>query len=157
MKKAFTRKRAKTRLLLSKAKRYTKVSAHTVCRLLLFAAMFVLLAFCIVWILFLRMFNAQQLSERITLQLQKQLNRPVKISSINMKFLNVIELKGFYILDTVGEPGRPLVAADSVTLAFDILPLLEKKLVVHEVTLNAPRFNLVRTKEGYGVKTIVKN
>ena len=148
MKKAFTRKRAKTRLLLSKAKRYTKVSAHTVCRLLLFAAMFVLLAFCIVWILFLRMFNAQQLSERITLQLQKQLNRPVKISSINMKFLNVIELKGFYILDTVGEPGRPLVAADSVTLAFDILPLLEKKLVVHEVTLNAPRFNLVRTKEG---------
>lgn len=148
MKKAVTRKRAKTRLLLSKTKRYTKVSAHAVCRLLLFVAMFLLLAFCIVWILFLRMFNAQQLSERITFQLQKQLDRPVKISSINMKFLNVIELKGFYILDTVGEPGKPLVAADSVTLAFDILPLLEKKLVVHEVTLNAPRFNLVRTKEG---------
>ena len=148
MKDATTRKRAKKQLLLRKAKRYTKASAHTVCRLLLFAAMFLLLAFCIVWILFLRMFNAQQLSERITSQLQKQLNRPVKISSINMKFLNVIELKGFYILDTVGEPGKPLVAADSVTLAFDILPLLEKKLVVHEVTLNAPRFNLVRTKEG---------
>jgi len=148
MKNTKTRKRAKTRLLLRKAKRYTKASAHSVCRFLLFAVMFLLLVFCVVWILFLRTFNAQQVSERITSQLQRQLDRPVKISSINMKFLNVIELKGFYILDTVGEPGRPLVAADSVTLAFDILPLLEKKLVVHEVTLNAPRFNLVRTKEG---------
>ncbi len=148
MKDADTHRRAKTRLFFSKTKRFTKASVHAVLRFLLFLSMLLLLLFCIVWILFLRMFNAQQLSERITSQLQKQLNRPVKISSINMKFWNVIELKGFCILDTVGEPGKPLVAADSVTLAFDILPLFEKKLVVHEVTLNAPRFNLVRIKDG---------
>ena len=150
-----TRKRAKRRLFVRKTKRYTKASALTIWRLGLFASMLLLLLCCAGWVLFLQMFNAQQLSERITYQLQKQLNRPVKISSINMKFLNMIELKGFYILDTVGEPGKPLVAADSVTLAFDILPLLEKKLVIHEVTLNAPRFNLVRTREGeYNVSDI---
>lgn len=148
MKNPNTRKRAKKRLWFRKTKRYSKASMLALLRLVLFAVMFLLLAFCVAWIIFLRMFNAQQLSERITYQLQKRLNRPVKISSINMKFLNMVELKGFYILDTVGEPGHPLVAADSVTLAFDILPLLEKQLVVHEVTLNAPRFNLVRTKEG---------
>lgn len=155
MKDTSTRKHSKKRLIAQKAKHFTKRSAHAACRLLLFAVMLLLVLFCIVWIMFLRVFNAQQLSERITAQLQKQLNRPVKISSINMKFLNMIELKGFSILDTVGEPGKPLVAANSVTLAFDILPLLEKKLVVHEVTLNAPRFNLVRTKEGvYNVADI---
>lgn len=155
MKKSDTRTRAKKRLFVRKTKRYTKAGVLTVWRLGLFAAMFLLLLCCVGWILFLQLFNAQQLSERITYQLQKQLNRPVKISSIHMKFLNVIELKGFYILDTVGEPGKPLVAADSVTLAFDILPLLEKKLVIHEVTLNAPRFNLVRTQEGrYNVSDI---
>lgn len=143
-----TPKLAKKRLFAHKAKHYTKHSMLTVGRLLLFAALLLLGGFCIIWILFLRTFNAQQLSERITYQLQEQLNRPVKISSINFQFLNVVELKGFSILDTVGEPGKPLVSADSVTLAFDILPLLEKKLVVHEVTLNAPRFNLVRTAEG---------
>ncbi len=155
MKNAQTRKRAQKRIFVRNTKRYTQKSLLAVWRLLLFAAMFLLIAFCVVWILFIRVFNAQQLSERITYQLQKQLNRPVKISAINLKFLNVVELKGFYILDTVGEPGKPLVAADSVTLAFDILPLIEKKLVVHEVTLNAPRFNLVRTQEGvYNISNI---
>ncbi len=148
MKNPITRKRAKKRLFVRRTKHFSKASMLAVFRLALFTLMFLLLAFCVAWIVFLRMFNAQQLSERITYQLQKQFNRPVKISSINMKFLNMVELKGFYILDTVGEPGRPLVAADSVTLAFDILPLLEKELVINEVTLNAPRFNLVRTKEG---------
>ena len=148
MKDPTAHQRAKKRLFIHKTKRYTKASMLTVWRVVLFALMSVLLTFCIVWMLLLRMFNAQQLSERITFQLQQQFNRPVKISAINLKFLNMVELKGFYILDTVGEPGRPLVAADSVTLSFDILPLLEKKLVIREVSLNAPRFNLVRTKEG---------
>ena len=155
MKNPTTRKRARKRLFIHKTKHFTKLSAHTLCRLFLFALMFLLVAFCVVWILFLRVFNAQELSERITTQLQKQLNRPVKISSINMKFLNTIELKGVSVLDTVGEPGKPLVAVNSVTMTFDILPLLEKKLVVHEVTLNAPRFNLVRTQDGvYNVADI---
>ncbi len=138
---------AKKRLFKRKAKRYTKASCLTAWRLVLFAVMLLLLLACIAWIIFLRTFNAQHLSEMITYQLQKSLNRPVMISSLELKFLNAVELKGFYIVDTQGEPGKALVAADSVTLTFEILPLLDQKLVIHEVTLNAPRFNLVRTQE----------
>ena len=143
-----TRKRARKRLIIRKTKRATKAGLLTAWRLCLFALMLLLLLFCVAWILFLRAFNAQHISEVITRQLQKQLNRPVRISSLELKFLNTLELKGFTVLDTVGEPGQALVAADSVTLAFELLPLFEKKLVIHEVTLNAPRFNLVRTQEG---------
>ena len=70
------------------------------------------------------------------------------ISSLELKFINTVELKGFYVVDTVGEPGKAFVSADSVTLHLDLLPLLEKKLVIHEVTLNAPRFNFVRGEDG---------
>ncbi len=142
------RQRAKKRLFVRKTKFYSKASALTAWRLVLFALMLLLLLFCVAWMFLLRTFNAQHISEMVTRTLQQKLNRPVKISSLNLKYLNTVELKGFYVLDTVGEPGKPFLAADSVTLAFDILPLLENKMVIHEVTLNAPRFNLVRTQEG---------
>lgn len=148
MTKTQSTKRAKKRLFVRKTKRYTKASMLAVWRLALFAMMFVLLLACVGWMFFVRMFNAQQLSERITYQLQKQFDRPVKISSMHLKFLNVVELQGFSILDTVGEPGRPLISADSVTLSFEILPLLEQKVIINEVSLNAPRFNLVRRADG---------
>ncbi len=140
--------RAKKRLFVHKMKRYSKASFLTAWRLLLFAVMVLLLLFCVAWIFFVRAFNAQHISEVITQTLQEKLNRPVMISSLHLKYLNTVELKGFYVLDTYGEPGKPFLAADSVTLAFDILPLLDGKLVIHEVALHAPRFNLVRSKEG---------
>ena len=139
------RQRAKKRLFVRKTKYYSKASFLTAWRLVLFAAMLLLLLFCVAWVFFVRTFNAQHISEVITRTLQEKLNRPVMISSLNLKYLNTVELKGFYVLDTQGEPGKPFLAADSVTLAFEILPLLDNKLVIHEVTLNAPRFNLVRS------------
>ncbi len=148
MTKEAKRKRARKRLFVRKTKRYTKASVFTTGRLVLFAVMLLLVLFCSVWLLLMRAFNAQHISEMITRTLQQKLDRPVLISSLELKFLNVVELKGFSVLDTYGEPGKPFVSADSVTLKFEILPLFENKLVVREVTLNAPRFNLVRSQEG---------
>lgn len=142
------RNKAKKRLIFRKAKRYTKASCFTTGRLVLFALMLVLVLFCTAWIFFLRTFNAQHINEVITTQLQHWLDRPVKISSLELKFINTVELKGFYILDTTGDPGQAFVSADSVTLHFSLLSLLENKLVIHEVALNSPRFNLVRRKDG---------
>ncbi|MBP5617336.1 MAG: AsmA family protein [Elusimicrobiaceae bacterium] len=142
------RQRAKKRLFARKTKRFTKASCLWIWRLVLLVVMLVLLIVCVAWVLFLRAFNAQHISEELTQRLQKQLNRPVMISSLELKFLNALELKGFMVVDTVGEPGRALVSADSVTLRFEILPLFEQKLIIREVILNNPRFNLVRTKQG---------
>lgn len=142
------RQRARKRLLLRKTKHATRISMLTVGRVVLLLTMAGLLVFCVAWIMFVRAFNAQHISEVITRQLEEKFNRPVMISSLELKFINTLELKGFYVVDTVGEPGKAFVSADSVTLHLDLLPLLEKRLVIHEVTLNAPRFNFVRSKEG---------
>lgn len=142
------RQRARKRLFVRKTKRATHVGFLTLWRVVLLLAMVGLLAFCTAWIIFVRAFNAQHISEVITRQLEEKFNRPVMISSLELKFINTLELKGFYVVDTVGEPGKAFMSAESVTLHLDLLPLLENKLVIHEVTLNAPRFNFVRGKDG---------
>ncbi len=117
-------------------------------RTVLFAVMFVLLVAAGLWLLFLKTFNAQHISELITEELQKRLDRPVRIASLDLTSLNTIELKGFSVLDTQGAPGYALLSADSVTLTMQLLPLLNQQLVIDEVSLNSPRFNVVRQADG---------
>ena len=117
-------------------------------RTVLFAVMLLLLIAAGLWLLFLKTFNAQHISELITEELQKRLDRPVIISSLDLKFINTIELKGFSVVDTEGAPGYPLLSAESVTLQFRLLPLLDQQLVIDEVSLNSPRFNIVRQPDG---------
>ncbi len=117
-------------------------------RTVLFAVMLLLLIAAGLWLVFLKTFNAQHISEIITEELQKRLDRPVIISSLDLKFINTVELKGFSVLDTEGAPGYPLLSAESVTLQFKLLPLFDQQLVIDEVSLNSPRFNVVRQTDG---------
>lgn len=139
----------------SRVKRYAKKGMYWGFRLLLLTVMIVLVLFAVAWLTMLKVFNAQQLSQSITHQLQKVFNRPVVISSLDLKFINVIELKGFAILDNEVEPGLPLVAAESVLIRYQLLPLLDHKLIIDEVTLNRPRIDLIRSEKGrYNVPPI---
>ena len=128
--------------------RFIKSSLMVSFRLILFTIMFLLLVVAVLWLVFLKTFNAQHISEVITEEIQKRLDRPVVITSLDLKFINTLELKGFSVLDTTGEPGYPLLAAESVTLRLRLLPLLSQQLVIDEVSLNSPRFNVVRLKDG---------
>lgn len=125
-----------------------RIFVHTL-QTVLFAVMLIFCLMAVVWILFLKTFNAQHISEEITRYLQQRLNRPVVISSLNLKFLNTVELKGFSVMDTAVAHGEALLSAESVTIRFQVLPLLEQRLVVDEVTLNRPRINIVRGEDGH--------
>ena len=114
----------------------------------LLMSMVVLLLLSAGWIFFVKAFNAQHLSEVITTELQKRLQRPVAISSVDVKFINLLELRGFRVLDTEGTPGQDLLSAEAVTVRFRLLPLLEQQLIIDEVSLHAPRFNLIRRADG---------
>lgn len=98
--------------------------------------------------LFIKFFNAQYLSEEITRQLQLALNRPVIINSLDLRFFNTLELKGFSVLDTEVAHGEALLSAESVFVHFKLLPLLDRQLIIDEVTLNRPRVNIVRGADG---------
>ena len=114
----------------------------------LFAVMFLFLLVGALWLGMNKIFNAQQISQSVTYQLQKVFDRPVVISSLDLKFLNTVELKGFAILDNEVEPGAEVISAESVLIRYQLLPLLAHKLIIDEVTLNEPHFEVVRSKEG---------
>lgn len=135
--------------------RFTKrIFVHTL-QTVLFAVMLVFCLLAVLWVLFLKTFNAQHVSEELTRYLQQRLNRPVVISSLNLKFLNTVELKGFSVLDTSVAHGQALISADSVSIRFQVLPLLDQRLVIDEVTLNRPRISIVRGEDGrYNVPDI---
>ena len=99
-----------------RVKRFVKKSVYWGFRLSLLLVMLCFLLFSVAWLVMLKMFNAQQLSESITRQLQIVFDRPVAIASLDLKFINVVELKGFAILDNEVEQGMPLVAAESVLI-----------------------------------------
>ena len=65
------RQRARKRLLIRKTKHATRASMLTVWRVVLILVMAGLLAFCGAWIVFVRAFNAQHISEMITRQLEE--------------------------------------------------------------------------------------
>ena len=117
-------------------------------RLGLLVTMLLLLVFSAAWLFFVKTFNAQHLSEVIAKELQKRLQRPVAIASVDVKFINMLELKGFRVLDTEGNPGQDLLSADSVTVRLKLLPLLEQQLIIDEVSLHSPRFNIIRRADG---------
>lgn len=129
-------------------RRAVKASFLTGLRVVLLASMVLLLVFAGAWLFFIKAFNAQHLSEVIAGELQKRLQRPVAISSLNVSFINTLELKGFRVLDTEGVPGQDLISAESVTLRFRLLPLLDQQLIIDEVSLHSPRFNLIRQTDG---------
>ncbi len=117
-------------------------------RTLLFTVMLLFLLAAGLWIGALKMFNAQQLSETLAERLQVLFDRPVAVASLDVKFLNTVELKGFAVLDNEVQPGEPFLAAESVLIRYKLLPLLENQLIVDEVTLNRPRINVVRGEDG---------
>lgn len=100
------------------------------------------------WLAVNKIINAQQISQAVTYQLQKVFDRPVVISSLDLKFLNTVELKGFAVLDSVVQPGAPVISAESVSIRYQLLPLLERKLIIDEVTLRSPRFEVLRAEDG---------
>ncbi len=143
-----SKKKKKKRSFWSWVWRFIKSCVVLSLRTVLFTVMLLLLIAAGLWLLFLKTFNAQHISELITEELQKRLDRPVIISSLDLKFINTVELKGFSVVDTEGAPGYALLSADSVTLQFKLLPLLDQQLIIDEVSLNSPRFNIVRLPDG---------
>ena len=130
-------------------KQFVKAGFFLSLRTVLFTSMLLLLVGAGAWLCVVKMFNAQHISEVITAELKKRLDRPVAIAALDLKFINTLELKGFRVLDTEGVPGQALLAADSVTVRFKLLPLLRRQLVIDEVAFHAPRFNIVRSAEGH--------
>jgi AsmA protein len=77
---------------------------------------------------------------------EKALHRPVQLGEIQVSIFSGILLKKLMIAEKDG--GEPFVAAEQVKLRYQFWPLLSRRVVIDEVTLESPRIHVVRLPDG---------
>lgn len=77
---------------------------------------------------------------------EKALHRPVQLESVEVKWLSGITLNNLVVQEREGE--EKFVAARSVQLRYQLLPLLSGRVVVDEIRLVGPIIRVVRLADG---------
>jgi uncharacterized protein involved in outer membrane biogenesis len=79
-------------------------------------------------------------------QAETALGRKVTIGDIKIGLFSGITIKNFIIKEADGQSN--FVSAKAFVLSYDLMPLLQKKLVVSEIRLDEPTIQVVRDKQG---------
>lgn len=77
---------------------------------------------------------------------EQALHRQITLGEVKVGLFTGIELKALTVSDP-GE-GEPFVTADRVLLRFQLLPLLAKRVIIDEITLERPQIRLIRRTDG---------
>ncbi|MGB2579970.1 hypothetical protein AAIR98_001889 [Elusimicrobium simillimum] len=100
------------------------------------------------WFLFIKYFNAQQVSELLAVELQKVVGRPVAVGAVELQFFNFAKIDNVVVFDEEITSGAPILEAGEVLLQYDLLPLLKKHIHIESVVLKNPRFVITKSPEG---------
>ncbi|MBV9669928.1 MAG: AsmA family protein, partial [Acidobacteriales bacterium] len=94
--------------------------------------------------------NVNQYHDRIQAELQKALNRPVTLGSMQLKTFPVrIRVNDVNIgEDPAFSTGSPFATAQQLDVSVKLLPLLSKDIQVNSVELISPKVQLVRNAQG---------
>ncbi|MBT1072902.1 AsmA family protein [Pelotalea chapellei] len=77
---------------------------------------------------------------------QKALHRPVRLGDIKVSIFSGIVLNNVVIMEKEGE--ETFVAVDLVKLRYQFWPLLSKRIVVDEISMETPRIRIVKLPDG---------
>jgi hypothetical protein len=88
--------------------------------------------------------KSEQLKALIIPRAEEFTGREVSIERIDVSLFKGIVVKK---LD-IKEDGRDFVSVEEFVLAYDLMPLLRKELVIHKVELISPRIHIKRLKDG---------
>lgn len=103
----------------------------------LFASLFVLAKILI---------TPERVKKTILPLAEKALHRSVQLGDIKIGIFSGIVLKDLAILEKEGS--EPFVRAGSVTLKYQFLPLLSKRIVVDEILVGSPNISVIRKEDG---------
>ena len=81
-------------------------------------------------------------------KVEETINHSISYTKIEVGFGGTIKLKDFSIPDPSLPQQADLLQSQDMVLHCNILPLLSKKIIIEEITLNQPRINLIRDKQG---------
>lgn len=90
--------------------------------------------------------SGEKVAEMLLPQVRKALGRDVAIGSIDVSLFHGIEVTDFTVKEMDGK--EDFVSVGRCVLRYDLMPLLEKRLVLTEITLDKPVVRIWRDKQG---------
>jgi len=81
-------------------------------------------------------------------KVEELLNHSIAYTKLEAGLGGTIRLKNLSMVDPTKPQQAALLEVQDMILHCNILPLLAKKIIIEEITLNRPHFNLIRDKQG---------
>lgn len=88
----------------------------------------------------------EKVRELIVPQAEKALGRKVAIGNISVGLLSGISIGDFSVKESGGK--KEFLSVEKFVIAYKLFPLLQKEVVVSEITLVKPHINILRDKNG---------
>ncbi len=89
----------------------------------------------------------EKVSKLISKKLETAIHHKVKLGPIETGFSSAT-IQGVTILPNTPNETVPLIHVNTVSLSFSLIPLLQKKLVIGDIVVEAPTIHVVREKDG---------
>lgn len=128
--------------------RAMKFSAKNIIRTIFLITSLIFLIGGIFWFLTIRYVNANNIGMQMARQLQSYLGRDVYISRIKFTLPSTFVLEDLKVVDNTSEDYKELVSIKSVALHFELMPLLERKVLIKEAVFENPTLNVTKAQDG---------
>ena len=128
--------------------RAIKFSAKNIIRtIFLLVALFFLIGGAL-WFLTIHYVNANSIGVQIARQLQRYLGRDVYISRVKFTLPSTFILEDLKVIDSTAQDYSELVSIKSAVLHFELMPLLERKIIIKEAVFENPTINISKDENG---------
>ena len=128
--------------------RAVKFSAKNFIRTIFLMASVIFLIGISLWFLAIHYINANNIGTQIAKQLERYLGRDVYISRVKFVLPSTFVLEGLKVVDNNAPDYRELVSIKSAVLHFELMPLLEHKILVKEAVFENPIINITKAPDG---------
>ncbi|MBI2119799.1 MAG: AsmA family protein [Elusimicrobia bacterium] len=99
-------------------------------------------------ILIKQMLPPEKVKEFLALQVNQKLKRELTLGEIKIGIFSGISIKDFALSESPNFKNGTFVESKNFTLKFQLLPLLQKKVLIDEITLESPKVRIVQNKDG---------
>lgn len=107
----------------------------------------ILVVIMIASFVFIKIFiSPERIKQAVLPVAEKTLHREVMLDDVQISIFSGIELSGLKIMNAAGD--KPFAACTEARLHYELLPLLDGKVVINEVSLHGPEINITRNKDG---------
>lgn len=95
-----------------------------------------------------QMITPKNLTSIVSGRMYEIFKKPVIIEKVTVVFFKGIKVNDARILDTSNNLGKDLLSSREITLSYQFLPLLKKQVIIDEITIDNPKINLIKNRDG---------